>query len=80
MPAPLPGDETERLACLRRYCVLDTGPELAFDRLARLAAAILDAPIALISLVDADRQWFKACVGIDAAPRRATWASARTPS
>src|SRR4051812_43418622 len=66
MPAPMPGDEAERLACLHRYGVLDTPPEVAFDRLARLAARILDVPVALISLVDADRQWFKACVGMDA--------------
>src|SRR5690349_14973159 len=66
MPAPMPGDEAERLACLHRYGVLDTAPEAAFDRLARLAARVLDVPIALISLVDAERQWLKARVGIDA--------------
>lgn len=52
--------------------MLDTGPEPAFDDLTRLASMICDAPIALVSLVDTDRQWFKARVGIDAVetPRR----------
>lgn len=58
--------ETERLAALRRYQVLDTAQEPAFDRIVRLAALLLDVPIALISLIDADRQWFKARYGLDA--------------
>ena len=57
--------ETERLAALRRYQILDTTQEPAFDRIVRLAALLLDVPIALISLVDADRQWFKARYGLD---------------
>jgi PAS domain S-box-containing protein len=57
--------ETERLAALRRYQILDTAQEPAFDRIVRLAALLLDVPIALISLVDADRQWFKARYGLD---------------
>jgi GAF domain-containing protein len=65
-PAPLPADETERLAALRGYAVLDTPPEEAFDRVVQLVAAILDVPIALVSLVDEHRQWFKAKVGLDA--------------
>jgi len=64
-PAPLPPEELMRLAALRRYAVLDTPPEAAFDRIARLAASTLDTPIALVSLVDAGRQWFKARVGLD---------------
>ena len=55
----------ERLEALRRYDVLDTPPEERFDRVAELAAYLFDVPIALVSLVDADRQWLKACIGID---------------
>ena len=67
MPAaPLPPDEPARLAALRAFGILDTPAEADYDDLARLAAGICDVPIALVSLVDADRQWFKARVGIDA--------------
>ena len=70
-PSPHP-DEPERLAILRRCHVLDTDAEPDFDGLVALAAAAARAPIALISLVDADRQWFKAHHGLDATetPRR----------
>ncbi len=65
MLAPLPTpDEAQRLAVLRSYDILDTEPQEAFDRLARLAAKVVGTPIALISLVDSDRQWFKARVGL----------------
>ena len=57
-------DETARLAALRQYRILDTEPERAFDDLALLASHICETPIALISLVDADRQWFKAHPGV----------------
>jgi len=57
-------DESSRLAALRQYRILDTEPEIAFDDLALLASHICETPIALISLVDADRQWFKAHPGI----------------
>ena len=63
--ATLPECEEERLAALRRYAILDTSPEEAFDELARLAAALCATPIALITLVDSTRQWFKARVGVD---------------
>ena len=63
--APLPPNESERLAVLRRYAVLDTAPEPAFDELTRLAAQICAAPIALITLIDGTRQWFKARMGIE---------------
>lgn len=66
-PAPRPPDEEARLDALRRYDVLDTAPEAPFDELVQLAARLLDVPIALVSLVDRDRQWFKARVGLDAA-------------
>jgi len=57
-------DESSRLAALRRYRILDTEPERAFDDLALLASQICGTPIALITLVDAERQWFKARVGL----------------
>ena len=59
-------EETARLAALRQYRILDTEPERAFDDLALLASQICATPIALISLVDADRQWFKARTGLAA--------------
>lgn len=59
-PLPHPFNDNERLASLHRTGILDTPPEARFDRLARLAAHLLDAPSALVSLVDRDRQWFKA--------------------
>jgi len=64
MKAPLPPDEAQRLESLRRYEVLDTAPEAAFDDLTLLASHICNAPIALVSLVDQDRQWFKSRVGV----------------
>lgn len=63
--AALPADEEARLASLYRLEVLDTEPEERFDRHARIAAAALDAPIALISLVERDRQWYKSHHGFD---------------
>jgi GAF domain-containing protein len=56
--------EAARLAALRRYRVLDTEPEQRFDDLALLASQVCGAPIALITLVTADRQWFKSRVGV----------------
>src|SRR5438128_1831365 len=58
--------ETERLASLHRYRILDTDPERAFDDLTLLASYICETPIALITLIDADRQWFKSRVGLTA--------------
>lgn len=66
IPADLPIDEPERLAELVRYEILDTDKEEEFDELVKLAAAICDSEIALVSLVDEQRQWFKAKVGIEA--------------
>lgn len=60
-----PRPESDRLAALASYRVLDTAPEPEFDELTKLAAEIFQAPISLISLVDEDRQWFKARVGLD---------------
>ncbi len=65
-PAPFPPDEEARLEALRSTGVLDTPPEADFDDLARLASRICGTPIALVSLVDSDRQWFKARVGTTA--------------
>ncbi len=59
------GGEAERIMALRRYNVLDTAPEEAFDRITRIARAIMDMPIALVSLVDEHRQWFKSNQGLD---------------
>src|SRR5215813_13636961 len=58
--------EDERLRALYRYDVLDTQPEESFDRITRLAKLALQAPIAMVSLVDHDRQWFKSRQGIEA--------------
>lgn len=66
MKAPLPKNEAKRLKVLWQYDLLDTVPEEVFDDLTDLAAHICDAPIALISLIDEDRQWFKSRVGISA--------------
>ena len=66
MKAPVSANERERLEALRRYGILDTLPEPDFDDLASLAARICGTPTALITLVDADRQWFKARVGLEA--------------
>src|SRR5689334_4768517 len=62
--APIPADEEERLATLRSYAVLDTATEQAFDDIVALAASICGTPVSAISLLDRDRQWFKASIGI----------------
>ncbi|HWJ57942.1 MAG TPA: GAF domain-containing protein [Vicinamibacterales bacterium] len=66
MAAPMPPDETERLAALREYHILDTPAEEEFDDLTWLASFICQAPMALVTLIDHHRQWFKARVGFDA--------------
>ena len=65
-PAPFPPNEATRLARLMSFNILDTPAEAEFDDLTRLASQICDTPIALISLIDAGRQWFKSRVGLDA--------------
>src|SRR5579875_2112114 len=62
---PLPRNEEERLCALSRYSLLDTLPEQAFNDLVVLAAQLCKVPISLISLVDRDRQWFKARLGVE---------------
>jgi GAF domain-containing protein len=64
MTTPLPRHEKQRLKVLWQYDVLDTVPEEVFDDLTELAARICGAPLALISLVDENRQWFKSRVGV----------------
>lgn len=66
MKPPLPKNEAKRLKVLWQYDVLDTVPEEVFDDLTDLAAHICEAPIALISLIDENRQWFKSRVGLSA--------------
>jgi GAF domain-containing protein len=62
--APYPANEAERLAALHALLILDTPPEQRFDRIAAFAAAEFDVPIVLLTLLDAERQWFKARVGL----------------
>lgn len=66
MKAPLPISEAERLAHLYRLDILDTQREQSFDDIAQLAMNLCQVPIAVVSLVDTDRQWFKSCIGLDA--------------
>ena len=66
MPAaPAPPNEAQRLERLRRFGVLDTLPQEAFENITALASAICETPVALISFVDEDRQWFKSRVGLE---------------
>jgi len=67
IPAKLELDEAQRLETLRQYAVLDTPPEEALDDLTALVATICEMPIALITLVDEQREWFKSKVGLTAA-------------
>ena len=57
--------EERRLAAVRRYDILDTPPDDAFDRIAELACRLLDVPVAMISIVDGDREWFKSRRGLE---------------
>lgn len=65
-PAAMPADEAGRLQALHEFRLLDTLPEAVYDDLAFIASQICQTPIALVSLVDGERQWFKAKVGLDA--------------
>lgn len=62
--APLPQDEKSRITALHLLNILDTQPEERFDRLTRMAKRLFNVPIATVTLVDADRQWFKSSVGV----------------
>ncbi|BAO91009.1 GAF domain-containing protein [Caballeronia cordobensis] len=63
--APLPADEAKRLQLLRSLDLLDTPHEEVFDRVTRVVAELLQVPVALVSLVDEHRQWFKSRLGLD---------------
>ena len=63
-------NEQERLAVVRRYDILDSPPDEAFDRVTRIAARLLEMPAAFISIVDEDRIWFKSCQGVDVGQMR----------
>ncbi|MET0211231.1 MAG: GAF domain-containing protein [Burkholderiaceae bacterium] len=63
--APIPENETERLQALRELLILDTPPEERFNRIVEFAAEEFGVPIALLSLIDSDRQWFKARFGLN---------------
>ena len=65
MKAPIPTNEAARLAALKEYHILDTKPEQAYEDITALAAQICGVPLAMISLVDEARQWFKSKVGTD---------------
>jgi len=62
---PVPEDEESRISLLREFDILDSAAERAFDNLALLATQHFRVPIGLVSLVDSERQWFKACIGLD---------------
>ena len=66
IPASLPPDEALRLEVLRKHALLDTAPERAYDRLTEIAQRTFAVPIALVSLIDENRQWFKSCIGLNA--------------
>jgi PAS domain S-box-containing protein len=65
-PAPVPSDEEERLQALRSYRIMDTPAEKAFDELTMLASRICETPVALVTLLDDHRQWFKSRIGLAA--------------
>ncbi|RRJ82748.1 GGDEF domain-containing protein [Aestuariirhabdus litorea] len=73
--ANIPKDEPQRIAALNRLGVLDTPPEQRFDRITRMAKRIFGVPVALVSLVDSERQWFKSKVGleVDETPRNVSF-------
>ncbi len=75
---PMPAPDHDRIAALQKYAILDTEPEHAFDDLTLLASFVCKTPIALISLVDEDRQWFKSKIGLAASetPRDIAFCSA----
>jgi GAF domain-containing protein len=64
-PSIIPGNETQRIAAVKRYDILDTPPDGAFDRITYIAARRFEVPISIISIVDHDRIWFKSHHGLD---------------
>jgi len=73
-PFPLRADEDRRLAAVRRAAILDSAPEAALDEIVQLAALGLAAPVALLTVLGEDRQWFKARVGLDLRDTPRSWA------
>lgn len=73
-PYPAPRDEAARLLALDASNLVDTPAEPAFDRLTWLASQVTEAPMALISLLTAERQWFKSRIGVDASETPRAWA------
>ncbi|MDA0745540.1 MAG: ATP-binding protein [bacterium] len=75
--APIPPDELSRIRALHSLKILDTPPEARFDRVTRIASQVFNVPIALVSLVDTDRQWFKSCqgLGVSETPRSISFCS-----
>ena len=76
----LPPDEAKRLATLYFLELLDSAPQEQFDRIARMAQRLFTVPIAVISFIDADREWFKSSIGVDVSelPREFAFASTRS--
>ncbi|MET3106556.1 PAS domain S-box-containing protein [Oxalobacteraceae bacterium GrIS 2.11] len=64
LPAPIPDDEAARVASLLRMAILSTPNEEIFDKIARITKIVMAVPITLVSLIDSERQWFKACFGL----------------
>jgi GAF domain-containing protein len=64
-PPAIPSDEVDRLEAVRALELLDTPQEERFDRITRTARRLLHVPISLVTLIDADRQWFKSCQGVE---------------
>lgn len=64
-PEIIPSNEAERIRAVRRYEILDTPPDGAFDRITALAAELFDVPISLVTIIDEDRIWFKSRCGLD---------------
>ena len=65
--APIPNNEQDRLAALHHYLILDTLPEKAFDEIVWLVSYVCQTPVAYISIIDKERQWFKSKIGLTAA-------------
>jgi GAF domain-containing protein len=64
LASPLPREEAHRLQVLLDLNILDTAPDERFDRITRMAARLFGVPVAMVSLIDADRQWFKSRIGV----------------